>query len=78
MEVEAAGDAVDVKDFACEVEAGAEFAFHGFEIDFFEIDAAAGDEFFFVGRFALDGVGVCVESLGEQIDFFKGEVVKAL
>ena len=55
MEVEAAGDAVDVEEFAGEVEAGNEFALHGFEIDFAETNAAAGDEFVFVEALAGDG-----------------------
>ena len=55
MEVEAAGDAVDVEEFAGEVKARNEFAFHGFEVHFAEANAAAGDEFVFVETFAGDG-----------------------
>ena len=55
LEVEAAGDAVDVERFAGEEEAGDEAAFHGFEIDLGERDAAAGDEFLFVHALAGDG-----------------------
>ena len=54
MEVEAAGDAVDVERFAGEEEARDEAALHGFEIHFGERDAAAGDEFLFVHAFAGD------------------------
>ena len=35
LEVEAAGDAVDVEDFAREVESGLGLAFHCFEIEVF-------------------------------------------
>ncbi|MFM1942481.1 MAG: hypothetical protein RI897_1463 [Verrucomicrobiota bacterium] len=52
LEVEATGDAVDIESFAGEVEVIEEFAFHGFEVDFIEGDAAAGDEFVFIGAFA--------------------------
>lgn len=66
LEVETASDAVDIEDFACEMEAWAEFAFHGFEVNFFEIYTAGGDEFIFVGAFAFDGE--C--GLGELEDKF--------
>ena len=55
LEVEAAGDAVDVERFAGEEEAGNEAALHGFEIHLGERDAAAGDEFLLVHAFAGDG-----------------------
>tara|TARA_B100000614_G_scaffold17802_1_gene14616 strand:+ start:1130 stop:1321 length:192 start_codon:yes stop_codon:yes gene_type:complete len=44
LEVEAAGDAVDVQALSGEVQAVYQLALHGFEIDFLETDAAAGDE----------------------------------
>ena len=65
LEVEAAGDAVDVEDFAGEVEAGDEAACHGFEVDVAEVDAATGDELVFVHAFAVDGEGAGTEFLGE-------------
>ena len=52
MEIETPSDAVDIKRFACEVELGLEFAFKALEIDFFQIDSAAGDEFFFIHALA--------------------------
>jgi hypothetical protein len=55
LEVEAACDAVDVNDLAGEVEAGADFALHGFHVDVAQLNAAAGDELFFVCAFAVDG-----------------------
>ena len=53
LEVEAAGDAVDVDAFAGEVEAGNDAAFHGLEVDAPAVDAAAGDELVFVGCLAI-------------------------
>ncbi len=52
LEVEAAGDAVDIEDFTGEVEVLMDFALHGFEVDFIEGDSAAGDEFVFIRAFA--------------------------
>ena len=54
LEVEAAGDAVDVQDFAGEVEAGDLFALHRFELEVIERDSAAGHEFIFVEALAID------------------------
>ena len=56
LEVEAAGDAVEVEAFACEVETGDMFALHAAKIDFFEVDAATGDEFIFIGGLALNSI----------------------
>ena len=42
-------------------------AFHGLEVDFFEADAAAGDEFVFVGGLALDLVSAGGEFLNEFV-----------
>ena len=53
LEIEATSDAVYVHDFSCEVEALVEFAFHRFEIDLFELNSSAGDEFIFVEAFAV-------------------------
>ena len=53
LEVEAAGDAIDVDAFAGEVEARDDAAFHGLEVDALAVDAAAGDELIFVGRLAI-------------------------
>ena len=54
MKIEAAGKAIDVDDFACEVEAGDEAALHGAEIDLLEGNTSAGDEFVFVDAFTAD------------------------
>jgi hypothetical protein len=53
LEVEAAGDAVDIEAFAPEVESGDLATLHGSEVDFFQAHAAAGHEFVFVGSIAL-------------------------
>src|SRR2546421_8273961 len=55
LEVEAADAAVHVEDFAAEVQAGAEAAFHGVQVEFAEGDAAGGD--FGVGVAAVAGDG---------------------
>ena len=52
LEIEPPSDAVDIKRFACEVELGLEFAFKTLEIDFLQINSAAGDEFFFIHALA--------------------------
>ena len=52
LEIEAAGQAVYVKKFAGEMEAGANPAFHGFEIHLSQAHAAAGNEFVLVQALA--------------------------
>ena len=74
MKIEAAGDAVDVEDFAGEVEAGGETAFHGFEMNLFERDSTAGDEFIFVGAFARDRIVALGEFLDEVLGGFFAEL----
>lgn len=64
LEIEAAGDAIDVEAFAGEVEAGDEAALHGLEVDFLEAHAAAGDELVFVGSLAGD----LEAAVGELVD----------
>lgn len=73
LEVEAAGDAVDIERFAGEVEVIEEFAFHGFEVDFIEGDAAAGDEFVFIGAFAGGLESGVFEGLEEGVEVVFGE-----
>src|SRR5436190_9217955 len=55
LEVETAGDAVDIEEFASEKDAGSNFAFHRLEVHFRERDAAARHEFLFVQTFSGDG-----------------------
>jgi hypothetical protein len=73
LEIETAGDAIDVERFAGEVEAGDEAAFHGLEVDFGKTDAAAGDEFVFVGALAGDREFGGGELGGERGEFIVGD-----
>jgi len=54
LEVESAGDTVDVEEFSDNVEVWAVFTLHGFEVYFFEVYSATGDEFLFEGAFLDD------------------------
>ena len=54
LEIEAAGDAVDVEDFAREVKAWALAAFHRLEVDFRKLHAAAGHELVLEHALAVD------------------------
>ncbi len=74
LEIEAAGDAVDVEEFADEVEVFVEAGGEGFWVDLFEGDAAAGDEFVFVGGFAGDVVAAVVDFGGEGVGGGFGEL----
>ena len=74
LEIEAAGDAVDIEAFAGEVEAGDEAAFHAAEVDLLEADAAAGDEFLLVGGFSLNFEPAFGELADKCIFLFLGEL----
>ena len=74
LEVEAAGDTVDVEALASEVETGHEAALHGFEMDLFEADAAAGDELVFVGGLALYAVATFDQFMNEGGLFVFGQL----
>src|SRR5207302_8897667 len=54
LEIESAGDAVDVEQFAGEVKTGTDAAFHRFEIDLAQAHAAARHKFILVQAFARD------------------------
>ena len=73
MEVVAADGAVEVEDFAGEVEIGDELALHGAGIDFVEGDAAGGDFGFFEAEGAGDGDGQAFERVDEALAFGAGE-----
>ena len=49
LEVETASDAVDVEDFACEIEVGHMTAFEGGEVDGLQGHSATGDELILEG-----------------------------
>lgn len=55
LKVKTAGNAIDIEEFAGEIQARADFALHCFEVHFRKANAAAGDEFIFVQAFAGDG-----------------------
>ena len=73
LEVEAAGDAVDVKELAGEVEAGAVAALKGAGVDGAEGHAAAGDELVLEGGARGDGIAVGREEGDEAVQGFLGE-----
>ena len=54
LEIEAAGDAVDVEDFAREMQPSAFPTFHGLEVDLGQLYAAAGDELVLEHALAVD------------------------
>ena len=58
LEVEASGDAINVKDFTGKEEAGHDAALHRLEIHFTHVNASAGYEFFFERGFSFHGVDV--------------------
>jgi len=77
LEIEAAGDAVDVQDFACKVEVGTVAAFEGGGVHGGEGDAAAGHELVLERRPGGDGVGVGCEVGDEAVEVVLGEFGKA-
>ena len=78
LEVEAASNAVDVEDFACEEETRLGLAFHGFEIEVSEVDAAAGDEFVFVRAFSGDLKLCAGQLMNEVLGLLLGKVGPSL
>jgi acetamidase/formamidase len=54
LEIETAGDAIDIEALARKVQAGDDAAFHPAEIDFPKPHPATGDEFVLVRGFAFD------------------------
>ena len=78
LEVEAAGDGVDVEDLAGEEEAGDALAFEAAEVHFVEGHAAGGDELLFEGAFAVDGQAAFAELRNEGIQLGLAEVSPVL
>lgn len=70
LEVEAAGDAVDVEDLATEVEAGVGAALEGLGVDGGEGYAATGDELVAVGGSAAGLEGVVGERVEQAVLLF--------
>ena len=54
LEIESTSDAVYIHHFSGKVEAGADLALHGLEVNFFEFHTTGGDEFIFVDTLAVD------------------------
>src|SRR5256885_14168763 len=67
LEIKAAGNSVDVEQLSGEIKSGRDPAFHGFEIDLAQIDAAAGDKFFLVERLAVHREFGLNEKMRERI-----------
>ena len=74
LEVEAAGDAIDIEDLAGEVEAGDGLALHRFELDVIERDATAGYEFVFIKAFTGDLKFGAHQFLDEAVGLGAGEI----
>jgi hypothetical protein len=54
LKVEASGDAIDIQYFPREMESGAHFAFHGFEVHFGKSHSATFYKFVFVAILSQD------------------------
>ena len=61
LEVEPAGDTINIKRFAGEVEAFNDAALHRFEIDLRKGNSSTSDEFLFVHTFATNWQLGCLE-----------------
>ena len=71
LEVEASGDAINVKDFTGKVEAGHDAALHRLEVHFTHVNASAGYEFFFERTFSCHRKNATRERVRQ---FFNGLV----
>ena len=67
LKIKAAGEAIHVEQFAGEVEAGTEPAFHGLEIHLAQPHATASDELVFVQALAGDAKFSARELLNELV-----------
>ena len=70
MEVEATGDAVDVEDFASEIEMGHMAAFEGREVDGLQRHAATGDKLIFEGGTAGNLENIVLEDVNQSVNVF--------
>ena len=61
LQIEAAGDGIDVEHFAGKEEVRAHLALQGMQVDVAEADAAAGNKLFFEGSLAV----YLIEVVGE-------------
>ena len=74
LEVEASDSAVDIEDFAAEVEVFASFGCHGFDDDFVEWDAARGGFGVSETSAARDGECVLADGIEQGAAVVFGEV----
>jgi hypothetical protein len=58
LEVKAAGNAIDVKQFPRQVKAWTEAAFQGLKVDLPQVNATAGDKFLLKYPLAGDRIGI--------------------
>lgn len=70
MEVEATGDAVDVEDFASEIEMGHMAAFEGREVDGLQRHAATCDKLIFEGGTAGNLENIVLQDVNQSVNVF--------
>ena len=70
LEVETAGDAVDVEDFASEIEMWHMTAFEGGEVDGLQRHAATGDKLIFEGRTAGNIIDIILQDINKAVNVF--------
>ena len=70
LEVETAGDAVDVEDFACEIEMGNMTAFEGGEVDGLERHPATGDELVLERRTTGYLINIILQDVNQSVNVF--------
>src|ERR1051325_1187448 len=68
LKVETSGDSIQIEQLASEEKAGANTAFHGFEIYLLELHAAAGNEFVLVQALAGNLEFGLPQMIGEVVD----------
>ena len=73
LQVEAAGDGIDVEHLACEEQGGVFFVLEGFGVDFRERHAAAGDKFLLERVASLDGEGMVREAGRQAAERFRAQ-----
>jgi hypothetical protein len=74
LEIESAGDAIDIEALAREVQAGDDATLHPAEINFLQSNPATGDEFVFVGCFAFDLKSTIRELIYQYVFTIFGEL----
>ena len=54
LEIKPTSNGIDIYDFSSKIKIFVQFAFHGFKIDFFQIDSASGNKFFLKSTFSIN------------------------